>query len=300
MYLSAFADEAADTLEGQIQALKELGIHHLEARSIEGVNIHDLSEEKFEETVALLTEAGVQVNCFGSTIANWGTPITTPFEDTLKTAQRALKRMQRLNTKLVRIMSYAILVDSQGRALKDQQEEERFHRLRVLTDLFLDGGVQPVHENCANYGGMSYYHTLRMLEAVPKLRLVFDVGNPPLTRDYSKPYPYPMQSSWEFYQAVREAIVYVHIKDAYWDEDKNAEVYCWPEEGKGELRRILRDLIQKGYDGGFSLEPHMQVVFHDPSITAPQEQRFSTFIEYGKRFQYLLQEVQLEVSNRKA
>lgn len=294
MYVSAFADEASDRLEDQIQVLKTLGLRHLEARSINGKNIHDLPEDQFEQAVEMLEQAGIQVNCFGSTLANWGTPITSPFEQTVEVANRALKRMQRLGTRMIRIMSYAILLDERGRPLDNQQEEERFRRLRYLTSLFLDGGVTPVHENCANYGGMSVGHTLRMLEKVPGLKLVFDTGNPPLTRDYSKPYPYPMQSSWEFYQAVRPAIAYVHIKDSYWKEETQEEIYCWPGEGKGDVRRILMDLLQNGYDGGFSLEPHMQVVYHDPSVTAPLEKRIETFLEYGRRFLKLLQEVQEE------
>jgi len=295
MYVSAFADEAADSLADQIRSLKALELEHLEARSIEGKNIHDLPEDRFEGVVEELGKAGIEVNCFGSTIANWGTSITTPFSETLGVAKRALKRMQRLHTPMIRIMSYAILLDEKGRALEDQKEEERFRRLRYLTSFFLDGGVTPVHENCANYGGMSIGHTLRMLEQVPGLKLVFDTGNPPLTRDYSKPYPYPMQSSWEFYQAVRPAIAYVHIKDSYWKEDTQEEVYCWPGEGRGDVRRILVDLLRNGYDGGFSLEPHMQVVYHDPSVIAPPERRLETFLEYGKRFLDLLREVQEEV-----
>lgn len=295
MYVSAFADEAADSVKDQIRILKALGLKHLEARSIEGKNIHDLPEDQFEGVVEELEEAGIEVNCFGSTLANWGTPISTPFRETLEVAKRALKRMQRLNAQMIRIMSYAILLDEKGRALEDQKEKERFRRLRYLTALFLDGGVTPVHENCANYGGMSIGHTLRMLEKVPGLKLVFDTGNPPLTRDYSKPYPYPMQSSWEFYQAVRPAIAYVHIKDSYWKKDAQEEVYCWPGEGRGDVRRILLDLLRSGYDGGFSLEPHMQVVYHDPSVRALPEKRVETFLEYGKRFLTLLREIQEEV-----
>ena len=294
MYVSAFADEAADRVEDQIRVLKALGLRHLEARSIEGKNIHDLPEEQFERVAEELEKAGIEVNCFGSTLANWGPPITAPFEQTVEVAKRALKRMKRLGTRMIRIMSYAILFDNEGRPLEDQQEEERFRRLRYLTSMFLDEGVTPVHENCANYGGMSIGHTLRMLEQVPGLKLVFDTGNPPITRDYSKPYPYPMQSSWEFYQAVRPAIAYVHIKDSYWKEETNEEVYCWPGEGKGDIRRILVDLLRTGYDGGFSLEPHMQVVYHDPSVTAPLEKRIETFLEYGKRFLDLLLDVQEE------
>ena len=71
----------------------------------------------------------------------------------LEQARRAIPRMQRLGTKLIRIMSYPPFAD---RPLADQMERERFDRLRTLTRLFLDAGIQPVHENCMNYGGQSW------------------------------------------------------------------------------------------------------------------------------------------------
>ena len=54
-----------------------------------------------------LADAGVTINCFGSAIANWATEITTDFNDTIEQVKRAIPRMQKLNTKLIRIMSYA-------------------------------------------------------------------------------------------------------------------------------------------------------------------------------------------------
>ena len=112
-----------------------------------------------------------------------------------------------------------------------------------------------------NYGGMSAGHTLRMLENVPGLKLVFDTGNPPLTRDFSKPFPYPMQKTWEFYEKVKDHIAYVHIKDTKWEAAKNEELYFFPGEGDGEVERVLADLFRRGWDGGLSIEPHMAVVF---------------------------------------
>ena len=72
MYYTGFADEASVGLDGQIKATKALGWKYIESRAIDGTNIHDLPEDKFEEAVAKLEEAGVMVNCFGSAVANWG------------------------------------------------------------------------------------------------------------------------------------------------------------------------------------------------------------------------------------
>ena len=42
--LSAFADEAADTLEGQLAALKRNELSHIELRNIDGRSVIDFSD----------------------------------------------------------------------------------------------------------------------------------------------------------------------------------------------------------------------------------------------------------------
>ena len=56
MYLTGFADEAADTLAGQIKATKALGWKCIEARSVGGKNVHDLSEADFDKLRGGLAE----------------------------------------------------------------------------------------------------------------------------------------------------------------------------------------------------------------------------------------------------
>ena len=59
MYLTGFADEAALDLDGQIAATKELGWTNIESRAIGGVNIHDLSDEAFDEAASWRRPASV-------------------------------------------------------------------------------------------------------------------------------------------------------------------------------------------------------------------------------------------------
>ncbi len=291
MFLSGFADEAAEDLAGQIAVTQELGWEHIEIRSVDGINVNDLEETAFDRAAAQLADAGVRVSCLGSTIANWGKTVLEDFTPTLAAVDRAVRRMRRLGAPMVRIMSYAVFLDKEGRALPDQMEKERFRRLREICRRFTDAGLTPVHENCLNYGGMDVEATLRLLREVPGLKLVFDTGNPPLTPDFSRPYPYPRQSAWEFYRAVREHIVYVHIKDGRWLDATGEERYTYPGEGDGDVRRIVKDLLDTGYDGGFSIEPHMEVVFHHAELTSSAEKRRQNYAEYGRRFMAMLAEL---------
>jgi len=293
MYLTGFADEAATDIDDQIKATKELGWDNIESRNIDGKNIHDLSDTEFDIVYGKLQEAGIKINCFGSAIANWGKNIDEPFDSSLEEAKRAIPRMKKLGTKLIRIMSFAVLKD---RSPDDQMEEERFKRVGELQKMFSDEGLTPVHENCMNYGGMGWSYTLRLIENVPGLKLVFDTGNPVFTDDRTKEPPYPKQSAWEFYSHVKEHIAYVHIKDGRFLREKqdskfSESEFTFPGEGNGDVRRIVKDLLDNGYDNGFSMEPHLSVVFHDDSVKAEEEVKYANYVEYGQRFMKLLKDI---------
>jgi sugar phosphate isomerase/epimerase len=288
MYLTGFADEAANDLAGQIRATRELGWQFIECRNIDGKNIHDLPEADFDRACEQLAAAGVRVNCFGSAIANWGKKITDPPDSSLAEARRAVPRMKRLGTKLVRIMSFAVL---DGREADDQMEQERFARLRELVKMFGDEGLTPVHENCMNYGGMGWQFTMRMLENVPGLKLVFDTGNPVFSEDRAGPKPCPRQSAWEFYQHVKPHVAYVHIKDGVWDYVNSKHAFTHAGDGQGDVRAIVKDLLDSGFDGGISMEPHLAVVMHDPNVQSEAAVRYANYVEYGRRFMRLLSDV---------
>jgi sugar phosphate isomerase/epimerase len=297
MYLTGFADEAASDIDGQIGATKEIGWENIESRMVSGANIHDIPDDVFDTVCGKLEDAGVKINCFGSAIGNWSKHIDQPFDSSLAEARRAIPRMQRLGTKLIRIMSFVVLPD---RGPDDQMEEERFRRLRELQKLFSDAGITQVHENCMNYGGMSWKHTLKLVENVPGLKLVYDTGNPIFTDDASKPEPRPKQSAWEFYSHVKEHVAYIHIKDGTWDAANQKSIFTYPGEGEGDVRRIVTDLLESGYDGGISIEPHLAVVFHDDSVKSEDDVRYANYVEYGHRMNAMLKEIRAQIDGKVA
>lgn len=295
MYFTGIGDEAGNTIEAQIAAFRELGWNQLEMRNVEVPgypkgNLHDIPDAAFDIVEKKLGDAGMRVCCFGSAIANWGKKIDQPFDSSLGEARRAIPRMQRLGTKLVRIMSFAVTPDG------DQMAQERFRRIREVTKMFLDAGIQPVHENCMNYGGMGWPFTLELLENVPGLKLVFDTANPVFNDDRSKSKPWQKQDPWEFYTHVRDHIAHVHVKDAIWNPTKNDADYTMPGDGAGKVRPILQDLLAGGYDAGISAEPHVAVVFHDATVKSSDEHMRKTFVEYGQRLMRMVDEITLDLN----
>ncbi len=286
MLLTGFTDEAGQSLETQIKATQALGWKHLSARSIDGQNIHDLSESDFNKVADRLDETGIQVIEFGSLIGSWSKPIESDFALTIGEIERAIPRMQRLGTQIVRIMSYA-----QKPWGEDQQEAERFRRLREIVQRFSDAGLTALHENCMNWGGFSAQHSLRLVEEVPGLKLIFDTGNPVFQRDRSKPEPYPWQNALEFYQTIKEHVAHVHIKDCLnpIEGSSEPERYTLPGEGQCSLTDILSALSADGYDGAYAIEPHVATVFHaKEGEDIDSEQCYQSYIEYGRAFEELL------------
>lgn len=285
MKLTGFADEAAPDLATQIKATKELGWDYISARGIDGKNIHDLSDAEFDTAYGQLQGAGIKIAEFGSLIGSWSKTIDSDFALTLDEVERAIPRMQKLGTNIVRVMSYA-----QATWGEDQQEQERFSRLRAITARFADAGLTTAHENCMNYGGFSSEHTLRLIEEVPGMKLIFDTGNPVFQRDRSQAEPQPWQDAWQFYQDVIDHTIHIHIKDCRNPKaDGEEPEYVFPGEGQAYIPAIIGDLAKRNYQGFIAIEPHVATVFHAKSEDVDHEQCYQSYIEYGKSLEKIIE-----------
>ena len=286
-------------MDTQIQATQELGWKYLEVRTIEVPgfpkgNFHDIPDKAFDIAVERFSEAGLGVYCFGSAIANWSKKISDPFDITAAEVKRCIPRMQKLGTKFVRIMSFKP-GDSE-----EKTPPEVFRRIGEVTRMFCDAGLQPVHENCMNYGGMSWHHALELLERCPGLKWVFDTGNPVFNPDRSKAKPWPRQDAWEFWEHVRDHVVHIHIKDATYVPAKNDCDYNYPGEGQGRVRDILKDAFSRGYDAGISIEPHVAVVFHDASVKAGDKEIYDSYVRYGRQLEAMIADIKSVKGQKKA
>ena len=201
MRYAGFADEVSVDIDQQISALRALGWPGIEMRLVgKGRNFDDVTDAEFEAIREKLDRAGIRIVAYGSQIANWSRKISGSFDVDVAELRQIMPRMQKTGTQIVRIMSYP----NDGWAERDWRAEV-VRRLRELSRMAEANGIILGHENCDGWAGQGPEATLACLADVgsPALRLIFDTGNPVA---YG-------QDVWAYYQAVREHIVHVHIKD---------------------------------------------------------------------------------------
>ena len=65
-------------------------------------------------------------------------------------------------------------------------------------------------------------------------------------------------------------------------------------EGDGQTERILKDLVETGYAGHISIEPHVAVVFHgagaadELSPEAKAKLQYDSYLKYGRMLDAML------------
>ena len=279
MFFSGISDEAGRDIDTQIRANQGLGWKHLELRMVDGVNFTLLAQDRFEHACERIAAAGMQVSCFGSAIANWARPITIDAQVDIDDLKGAIPRMQRLKTPYIRVMSYPN--DAKAPLSEPEWRAESIRRMKELAKIAEDGGITLVHENCSGWGGLSAENSNILLREVnsPALKVVFDTGNPVT---YG-------QNTWDYYEAVKGDIVYVHIKDAKKIDGEDHYTYCG--DGEGYVREVVGDLLKNGYAGGISIEPHLAAIIHTGQAADNSQELFDSYTEYGRRMMQIVEDV---------
>lgn len=281
MIYSGIADESGRAIETQIKAHKELGWDQIEIRMVGDANLTDLSDEEFERVLGLVTDAGLTISCFASQLGNWSRDITGDFEVDEAELARAIPRMQQAGTKYIRTMSW-----KQSNATLDEWKDEAIRRMAELARMAADGGVALAHENCSGWASEGPAETIELIEKVdsPGLVVLYDTGN---SVGYDK-------DTLGFLHGVIDRIKYVHIKDMTKEPDGSSHG-VFPGEGESLLKQQLAEILQAGYDGVFSIEPHVAAVIHEGKKGDDPEALYDSYIKYGKMAMALFEEVRKDL-----
>lgn len=277
--LSGLADEAADSIAGQIAAHQALGWSAVELRLLNGRQFASaaVTADEFAYAMDALEASGMRVSGFASAIGNWSRPITGDFQQDLADLRVLIPRMQRAGTRLVRTMGWM-----QASTSDSDWRDEGIRRYREMAKLAADADIILLHENCEGWGGSSPAKARAFMEAVdhPHVRYLFDIGN---TVSYGLP-------TLPFYEAVKPFIGYVHVKDARRNPaGGKSNSFTYPGQGDALVREVLSDLLRTGYNAGLSIEPHVASIVHlGEGTKASAEDRFSSYVNYGREMEALL------------
>lgn len=241
--LSGFADEIDPDLETQCRVLDDLGITFIEFRSAWNTNVLDLSDEQLDEAEKILAAHSIAVSSIGSPIGKIN--IEDDFEEHLLRFDRALHVAKRLRAPYIRIFSFFLRPDQNPADHRD----EVIRRMAVMAERAKGTGVVLLHENEKEIFGDVPDRVLDIVESVdrPSLKLAWDAAN--YVQCGVRPFS-------EGYERLRPHTVYIQVKDA---RLATAEVVP-AGEGDGEVRETIRALAADGYDGFFSMEPHLAAV----------------------------------------
>ncbi|MEU6148774.1 sugar phosphate isomerase/epimerase family protein [Actinosynnema sp. NPDC047251] len=247
--LAGITDEAAPDLPGQLAVLAELGWSAIELRSVDTVPVAALSDRRFTEVAKTLSDHGVRAVCLASGIGGWARPVSTPFEHDLAEFDTLARRCGELGTRYIRIMSYP------NSGLPETRWRDRVvARIGVLAEAAETAGVVLLHENCSGWAGTSAERALELLDAVrsPALKLLFDTGNG-VAHGYD---------GLALLEKVLPHVVHVHVKDAVGGR------FVAPGQGAARVADCVKLLRDNGYQGTWSLEPHVSLVPHQAGALA--------------------------------
>lgn len=266
---SAFADEAGQSLDEQIAALVENGIHYIEPRNIDGKSIIDFTDEELIAIREKLNANGIKVGSVGSPIGKY--PITDDFDSYIPKVKRTIEIAKLLGTNYIRMFSFFVKQDELA-----TYRDEVIRRLNEMVKLAEAEGVVLCHENESAIYGQMPAEVKDVLSSVPGLGGIFDAAN----------YRMNNADTMEGIGATLINFKYMHIKDAIYE----SRTIVPAGEGEGRIGDVL-DIVN-GHTNGqvyLTLEPHLHAFLAYKQIDTHELKGKHTFNNGREAFDFAVQ-----------
>ncbi|GAC1403210.1 MAG: sugar phosphate isomerase/epimerase [Ktedonobacteraceae bacterium] len=281
MRLSAFADEISADLDEQVTVLHNENIHYLDLRSVAGTNVLDLTDQQVMTVQRTLNKHNIGVACIASPLGK--VSIVSPFDESMKKLERGLELANIFQTPFIRIFSFYPPVlseeDAESGEFVDPSEwrDDVHKRLKIMTEQAHAAHVTLLHENEKDIYGDTIARCVDLLKGIHDTH--FQAAFDPANFIQCSQIPFP-----DAYEALHPWLRYVHVKDALADGSVVAAG-----EGQAHWSDILQRLRKNGYDGFFSLEPHLALAGQFQGFSGPERFRHAS-----QSFQKLLQAIHWE------
>ena len=235
LQVAAFADESSDDFCGQLDALVRNRLDAIEMRNVDGCNVVNLTDEQAKDYKKRLSDLGLSVWSLGSPLGK--IKITDDFAPHLDSFKRGMEIAALLDAKAVRMFSFYMPSGADPADYKN----EVIDRLGAFCEVAADYRAVLCHENEKGIYGDKVARCLEIHRALPSLKAVFDPAN----------FVQCGEDTLEAYEALKDYIYYLHIKDA-----KADGAVVPPGDGIGNIAELILRYRKAG-GNVITLEPHL-------------------------------------------
>lgn len=239
IYLTGFTDELCEDFQEQLETAGAYGLKHIEIRGVNGINIGELTAGQQDTAIEILKEKGFSVSAIGSPIGKIS--ITEDFAPHFKKFQNMVALAKKLGTKYIRLFSFYMPKGD----TPAQHTAEVMRRMGQMVHYAEQRDVVLLHENEKGIYGDNAERCLELMQTFSGgyFKAVFDFAN----------FVECGVDTKAAYALLEPYIAYVHIKDALAAEKKIVPAG----QGNGNVAELLGKLMESGYSGFLSLEPHL-------------------------------------------
>ncbi len=227
--LAGFADEAGNSLDEQISALKENNVFGLELRSIDGKNVADFTTEQAKEYNKKLVDNGIETWSIGSPLGK--AEITVDFNEYADKVKRVCETANIFGAEKIRMFSFFNAYNERAKVID---------YLSKMVEIGNSFGVSMCHENEKEVYGDTADRVQDLMDSVKGLKFIYDPANFVQMNE-------PADKTLEMFHSKVE---YFHIKDVI----KATDELVPAGHGDGNIQKLVAMLDR---DVTLTLEPHL-------------------------------------------
>ncbi|MBO5888570.1 MAG: sugar phosphate isomerase/epimerase [Clostridia bacterium] len=231
IYLSAFADEAARSLKGQIEALKRNSISYSEIRSVDGKNVSKFTTIEAKEYQKEMLDNGIKVWSVGSPLGK--VDISVDFLEYLDTVKHVCELANIFDSNKIRMFSFFNAYNEKNKV---------FDYLNKMVEVASSYGVELCHENEKEVYGDTAERVLEIMDNCKGLKFIYDPVN----------YIAVGEKASKTLELFHDKTEYFHIKDMLEETGEHVPAGFGDGNIKGLVEKIKDDKV-------LTLEPHLAI-----------------------------------------
>lgn len=253
--LGTITDGISRDFEYALDTMVETGLEYVELQYLWEKQVGDLTDADIERVRGLIAARNLKVSCIShhnlSALPVDTSVVAPAYREHITTLQRCIDVAQAVGTNLVRIFSFRkeMVLFGAEPVISEGTWTTLMNRLEEPLQIADAAGITLVMETAISGNVTSALLARKLIEAldVPHLKVLWD----PCSSLYCTEVPYP-----DGYEAIREHIAHVHLKDGVVNLPAATFDFCAMRQGQMDpyYNDIVEALKRDGYEGAISLE----------------------------------------------